>query len=146
MAGIRAPRSLRTSTSNTYYFLGQKVLIKVQMIEKRNIYCIDIWFQSSKSIWRNKVAKPIVQKLSTVNFTFRISFWAKNPASIKTVKMDRERKTGHSSDFWMVLQCPKKNLNSNFEVTLKLEWFKYADSPHHANIQHQKHLENCVLL
>ena len=27
-------------------------------------------------------------------------------ASLKTGKPDRERKTGHSSDFWIVLQCP----------------------------------------
>ena len=27
-------------------------------------------------------------------------------ASLKTGKPDRERKTGHSSDFWMILQCP----------------------------------------
>ena len=34
------------------------------------------------------------------------SIWWLKTASLKTGKPDRERKTGHSSDYWMVQQCP----------------------------------------
>ena len=98
-----------------FRFTGLAVLqIFQQEVTKAKIWPREAQTFSRKMFWLMKELSKVVstRKIAEIRentFFDNIAFTRHTEikgASLKTGKPDRERKTGHSSDYWMVQQCP----------------------------------------